>query len=121
MNQIKLQAFVNEKEFNKVMFKVVTQTARGAAFGTFGNKFRASNGIVLASNRNPANDTEDKNIIWLRGSNPAKDDTTVVVGITRWKKIVAAVNEYNAYFVAMAARRAAPAAPAANPCSVIIG
>lgn len=118
MKKIQLQAFVNEAKFNKVMFNVIEQTSRGRCFGTLGsNKFYASNGIVLGSNKNPARDADDKNVIWLRGADMTKDNNTVVVGITRWKKVVAAIKEYNEYF----ARRAAPAPAPRNQCAVVIG
>jgi hypothetical protein len=117
MKKITLEAFISN-DFNKVMFNVASQTHTGYAFGPDGqNKFRASNGIVLGSNRNPARDADDKNTIWLRGSDSSKNNNTVVVGKTRFAKVAAAIKEYNEYFVYKAPVAAAPA----PSCSVIIG
>lgn len=118
---IKLQAAV-VPGFNKVLVKVLAQSHTCAQFGAVGNKFRASNGIVLASNAYPARDTDDKNVIWLRGSNDGHKNTTFYCSSEMWPKIVKAVTEYNNY--AFPAPYVAPrpvAAPAANACCVIIG
>lgn len=117
---IKVQATVLPG-FTKVLFRVLEQDYTGAAFGDGSNKFYASNGIVLGSNNYPARDKDDTNVIWLRGANRDKNNNAVCVTAGKWKKIAAAIAEYNAYEF-LVRRAAAPAPrPAAEPCSVIIG
>jgi len=116
MKKVILQAVVNPN-YNKVMFNVTEQTHTGYAFGKgYSNKFRASNGIVLGSNKHPARDKDDNNTIWLRGSDAAKNGNTVVVGKKLWAKVVEAVKEYNRVNAVCA-----PPAPKADACAVIVG
>ena len=119
--------------FTKVLFKVLEQTNKGRDFGDVrsldSRKFVASNGIVLASNSHPARDTDEKNVIWLRGSKVKSNDSAVECTKAEWEKIVAAVKEYNAFDFAdprcyAAPKAPAPRKPAAQPadfCAVIIG
>lgn len=111
------------KGFNKILFKVKEQTHTGATFGSalYGNKFRASNGVTLGSNKNPARDTADKATVWLRGSNTKLDNTAVACTTKEWAKIAKAIEEYNAYEFAAPRKVAAPAAPKANLCVEIVG
>lgn len=113
--------------FDKVVVKVTAQTHRGLNFGCqpdyYGQrvdtrKFRASNGIILASNQRPARDKDDKNTIWLRGTNSAKDSVTIGMSRAKYAKFAAAVQQYNNHDF-----KPAPAAPAPSysPCVTTIG
>ena len=116
---IKVQAAILPN-FDQVLVRVLEQTHKGAAFGKTDNRFVASNGIVLASNNRPARDKDDANVVWLQGAQVAKNNKSIAISAARWKKVAAAIQEYNAY--EFAARGAAPAPrPAADPCAVIIG
>jgi hypothetical protein len=117
---IKVQAAVLEK-FTKVLVTVLEQTHRSANFGAYGRSFTASNGITLASNQNPARDTDDKKVIWLRGSKLKGDKYSFACTKAEWPAIQAAIVEYNNYnFPTPYVVHVYTPRPAAS-CSVIIG
>lgn len=124
--------------FSKALVKVNTQTHIGRYFGNVDGdprKFRASNGLILASNVRPAKDEDFRrtNTIWLMGSGTAAQNaTTIVLPREVAVKLQEAVAEYNVYYsVAEINKRvrakreleeaAARRAPQGNPCAVIIG
>lgn len=109
-------------QFDKALVRIVAQTNFGVYFG--GNagwdtrKFRASNGVVLASNQFPARDKEDKNIIWLQGFGPAdKQGTTIAMPKVLAEKVKVAVAEYNEFYADKAPVCAAPG----TACCVTVG
>jgi len=105
MKKIKLQV-VNNQNFNKVLVKVTEQTSRYYNFG--GNvagdsrKFQAKNGLILASNERPARDADDSSIVWVRGYDASKDDSSIVLTRAQFDKLGAAVREYNEFWSASA-------------------
>lgn len=119
--------------FDKVLVKVTSQSHRGTNFGCqpdyYGQrvdtrKFRASNGIILASNLRPARDedrlrtTDGKNTIWLRGTNYGKDNVSIEMSRDTYTKFCAAVREYNNHV--FKAAPLPPAAPVRQSCVVTI-
>lgn len=117
--------------FNKVMFKVIGQSHLGINFGVANSrderKFTATNGITLASNRHPARDTDDANVIWVRGSKSKSDNTVVVCKESEWPKIQEAIRQYNQFnfperrYCAPAPAYRATAAKKADSCTIIVG
>lgn len=118
---------------NKALVKVVAQTSRGENFGSYdrrdgdSRKFTASNGITLASNKRPARDASDENVIWLRGSLISKDDKCFCISTKKLPKLIAAVNEYNRVMYLAPATKPAPAPKtascpaAAASCVTVVG
>jgi len=103
MKHIKLEVAANP-EFSQTLIRVVSQTNVGKKFGNMKGdlrKFKAANGLTIASNLFPAKDEDFRNTqtIWLQGLGSASQNATCLalpndVAV----KLCEAVEEYNEYY-----------------------
>lgn len=104
MKHVTARVFI-APNFTKGLIRITAQTNISAAFGNSedGKTFTAKNGITLGSNRRPSRDAdkdsaEGLNTIWLRGTDSSKNDDCIAIPVKRLRKVIVAIEEYNAHY-----------------------